>query len=106
MKPPSGSKKTNPIQTQFLQRPRRKYGGMAVGPGHIRGTDGAMPIQSYERLTTTLYTDKMDAILKASGVDILRPIDSIFEKTRIYQLDALSNNPYSSPLFPPAFQPP
>jgi len=28
------------------KRRRRKYGGMAVGLGHIRGTDGAMPIQS------------------------------------------------------------
>ena len=30
------------------KRRRRKYGGMAVGPGHIRGTDGVMPIQSRE----------------------------------------------------------
>jgi hypothetical protein len=30
------------------KRRRRKYGGMAVGPGHIRGTDGVMPIQSQE----------------------------------------------------------
>jgi hypothetical protein len=30
------------------QRRRRKYGDMAVGPGHIRGTDGVMPIQSRE----------------------------------------------------------
>ncbi len=28
------------------KRRRRKYGGMAVGPGHIRVTDGVMPIQS------------------------------------------------------------
>ena len=28
------------------KRRRRKYGGMPVGPGHIRGTDGVMPIQS------------------------------------------------------------
>jgi len=28
------------------KRRRRKYGDMAVGPGHIRGTDGVMPIQS------------------------------------------------------------
>ncbi len=27
---------------------RRKYGGMAVGPGHIRGTDGVMAIESRE----------------------------------------------------------
>ena len=27
------------------KRRRRKYGGMPVGPGHIRGTDGVMPIQ-------------------------------------------------------------
>ncbi len=30
------------------KRRRRKYSGMAVGPGHIRGTDGVMPIQSRE----------------------------------------------------------
>jgi len=30
------------------KRRRRKYGGMAVGPGHIRVTDGVMPIQSRE----------------------------------------------------------
>ncbi len=30
------------------KRRRRKYGGMAVGPGHIRGVDGAMPIESRE----------------------------------------------------------
>ena len=30
------------------QRRRRKYGGMAVGPGHIRGVDGVMPIESRE----------------------------------------------------------
>jgi hypothetical protein len=30
------------------KRRRRKYGGMAVGPGHIRVTDGVMPIQSHE----------------------------------------------------------
>ncbi len=30
------------------KRRRRKYGGMAVGPGHIRGTDGVMPIRSRE----------------------------------------------------------
>ncbi len=30
------------------KRRRRKYGGMVVGPGHSRGTDGAMPIQSRE----------------------------------------------------------
>ncbi len=30
------------------KRRRRKYGGMAVGPGHSRGTDGVMPIQSHE----------------------------------------------------------
>ena len=30
------------------KRRRRKYGGMPVGPGHIRGTDGVMPIQSQE----------------------------------------------------------
>jgi hypothetical protein len=28
------------------KRRRRKYGGMVVGPGHIRVTDGVMPIQS------------------------------------------------------------
>ncbi len=30
------------------KRRRRKYGGMAVGPGHSRGTGGVMPIQSRE----------------------------------------------------------
>jgi hypothetical protein len=30
------------------ERRRRKYGGMAVGPGHIRGVDGVMPIESRE----------------------------------------------------------
>jgi hypothetical protein len=30
------------------KRRRRKYGGMAVGPGHIRGVDGVMPIESWE----------------------------------------------------------
>jgi hypothetical protein len=32
------------------KRRRRKSRciGMAVGPGHIRGTDGVMPIQSHE----------------------------------------------------------
>jgi len=30
------------------KRRRRKYGGMAVGPGHSRVTDGVMPIQSRE----------------------------------------------------------
>jgi hypothetical protein len=28
------------------QRRRRKYGGMAVGPGNSRGVDGVMPIES------------------------------------------------------------
>jgi hypothetical protein len=27
------------------KRRRRKYGGMVIGPGHSRGTDGVMPIQ-------------------------------------------------------------
>ncbi len=30
------------------KRRRRKYGSMAVGPGHIRGVDGVMPIESRE----------------------------------------------------------
>ena len=30
------------------KRRRRKYGGMAVGLGHIRGVDGVMPIESQE----------------------------------------------------------
>jgi len=30
------------------KRRRRKYGGMAVGPDHIRGVDGVMPIESRE----------------------------------------------------------
>ena len=30
------------------KRRRRKYGGMPVGPGNSRGTDGVMPIQSHQ----------------------------------------------------------
>ena len=30
------------------KRRRREYGGMAVGPGHIRVTDGVIPTQSRE----------------------------------------------------------
>jgi len=30
------------------KRRRRKYGGMAVGPGSIRGVNGVMPIESRE----------------------------------------------------------
>ena len=30
------------------KRRRMKYGDMAVGPGHIRGVDGVMPIESRE----------------------------------------------------------
>ena len=30
------------------KRRRRKYGGMAVGPGHIRGVNGVMPIEFRE----------------------------------------------------------
>ncbi len=30
------------------KRRRRKYGGMAVGPGRIRGVNGVMPIESRE----------------------------------------------------------
>jgi len=30
------------------KRRRRKYGGMVVGPGHIRDVDGVMPIESHE----------------------------------------------------------
>jgi hypothetical protein len=33
---------------QQAEEARRKYGGMAVGPGHIRGVDGVMPIESRE----------------------------------------------------------
>jgi len=31
---------------QQAEEARRKYGGAAVGPGHIRGVDGVMPIES------------------------------------------------------------
>jgi hypothetical protein len=33
---------------QQAEEARRRCGGMAVGPGHIRGTDGVMPIESRE----------------------------------------------------------
>jgi hypothetical protein len=33
---------------QQAEEARRKYGGTAVGPGHIRGVDGVMPIESRE----------------------------------------------------------
>jgi hypothetical protein len=33
---------------QRAEEARRKYGDMAVGPGHIRGVDGVMPIESRE----------------------------------------------------------
>jgi len=33
---------------QQAEEARRKYGDMAVGPGHIRGVDGVMPIESCE----------------------------------------------------------
>ena len=33
---------------QQAEEARRKYGDMAVGPGHIRGVDGVMPIESRE----------------------------------------------------------
>ena len=41
------------------KRRRRKYGGMAVGPGHIRVTDGVMPIQSRESGTLEGVSSKM-----------------------------------------------
>jgi len=33
---------------QQAEEARRKYGDMAVGPGHIRGVDGVMLIESRE----------------------------------------------------------
>ena len=36
---------------QQAEEARRKYDDMAVGPGHIRGVDGVMPIESQERGT-------------------------------------------------------
>jgi len=36
---------------QQAEEARRKYGDMAVGPGHIRGLDGVMPIESRDRHT-------------------------------------------------------
>ena len=33
---------------QQAEEARRKYGDMAVGPSHIRGVDGVMPIESRE----------------------------------------------------------
>jgi hypothetical protein len=41
------------------KRQRRKYGDMAVGPGHIRGTDGVTPIQSCESGTLEGLGSKM-----------------------------------------------
>jgi hypothetical protein len=41
------------------KRRRRKYGGMAVGPGHSRGTDGVMPIQSRQSGTLEGLGSKM-----------------------------------------------
>ena len=41
------------------KRRRRKYGGMAVGPGHIRGVDGVMPIESCESGTLEGPDSKM-----------------------------------------------
>jgi len=36
---------------QQAEEARRKYGDMAVGPGHSRGVGGVMPIESQERGT-------------------------------------------------------
>jgi hypothetical protein len=33
---------------QQAEEARRKYGDMAVGPGHIRGVGGVMPVESWE----------------------------------------------------------
>ncbi len=33
---------------QQAEEARRKYGGTAVGPGHSKGVDGVMPIESRE----------------------------------------------------------
>ena len=33
---------------QQAEEARRKYGDMAVGPGHSKGVDGVMPIESRE----------------------------------------------------------
>ncbi len=41
------------------KRRRRKYGGMAVGLGHIRGVDGVMPIESRETGTPEGPSSKM-----------------------------------------------
>jgi len=41
------------------KRRRRKYGGMAVGPGRIRGVDGVMPIESCESGTLEGLGSKM-----------------------------------------------
>ena len=47
----SGTRESHTVPKEAYdesKRRRRKYGGMAVGPGHIRVTDGVMPIQSHE----------------------------------------------------------
>jgi len=47
----SGTRENHIVPKEASNKPkrrRRKYGGMVVGPGHIRATDGVMPIQSRE----------------------------------------------------------
>ena len=47
----SGTRESHAVPNEASdesKRRRREYGSMAVGPGHIRVTDGVMPIQSRE----------------------------------------------------------
>ncbi len=44
---------------QQAEEARRKYGDMAVGPGHIRGVNGVMPIESREPGTLEGVSSKM-----------------------------------------------
>jgi len=44
---------------QQAEEARRKYNDMAVGPGHSRGVDKVMPIESYESGTLEGHGSKM-----------------------------------------------
>jgi hypothetical protein len=58
----SGTRDSHIVPKEASDEPkkqRRKYGDMAVGPGHIRVTDGVMPIQSRESGTLERPGSKM-----------------------------------------------
>ena len=47
----NGTRESHAVPKEASDEPKRrkrKYGGMAVGPGHIRGVDRVMPIESCE----------------------------------------------------------